>query len=113
MTTPETAAEIREQLRGMALSLATGSGPIVEPAAFDAALDAYRDAVLAEQPAVSSAVVAPPADQAALRDRIAEALLDHLSRTADIRTSSSGGELAFMPEVTDAERMRMADAVLA
>lgn len=54
-----------------------------------------------------------PADQTALRDRIAEALLDHLSRTADIRTSSSGGELAFMPEVTDAERMRMADAVLA
>src|SRR5690606_23452612 len=66
-----------------------------------------------EEPAVSSAVVAPPTDQAALRDRIAEALLDHLSRTADIRTSSSGGELAFMPEVTDAERMRMADAVLA
>src|SRR5690606_37911800 len=62
---------------------------------------------------VSSAVVAPPTDQTALRDRIAEALLDHLSRTADIRTSSSGGELAFMPEVTDAERVRMADAVLA
>src|SRR5690606_30919603 len=46
----------------------------------------------ADAPAVSSAVAAPPTDQAALRDRIAEALLDHLSRTADIRTSSSGGE---------------------
>src|SRR5690606_9701368 len=66
-----------------------------------------------EEPAVSSAVVAPPTAQAALRGRIAEALLDHRSRAADIRTSSSGGELAFMPEVTDAERMRMADAVLA
>ncbi|MGW7630482.1 hypothetical protein ACWGKO_16325 [Streptomyces griseoincarnatus] len=46
MTTPD---ELREQLRGMALSLATGSGPIVEPAAFDAALDAYRAAVLREE----------------------------------------------------------------
>ncbi|KJK40250.1 hypothetical protein UK15_07830 [Streptomyces variegatus] len=52
------------------------------------------------------------ADRAALRDRIAEALLDHLSRTADIRTGRNG-DLAFMPEVTDAERMRIADAVLA
>ncbi|MCP9997952.1 hypothetical protein LUX34_23870 [Streptomyces werraensis] len=39
-------AEIREQLRGMALSLATGSGPLVEPSTFDASLDAYRAAVL-------------------------------------------------------------------
>ncbi|WP_461707338.1 hypothetical protein [Streptomyces prasinus] len=46
-----------------------------------------------------------------LRDQIAEALLDHLSRTADIRPGRSG-ELAFMPEVTDAERLRIADAVL-
>ncbi|MGW0495072.1 hypothetical protein ACWD0Z_06415 [Streptomyces sp. NPDC003007] len=52
------------------------------------------------------------ADRAALRDRIAEALLDHLSRTADIRTGRNG-ELAFMPEVTEAERTRIADAVLA
>ncbi|MFF9215586.1 hypothetical protein [Streptomyces viridosporus] len=54
----------------------------------------------------------PPADQAALRDRIAEALLDYLSRTADIRPGRTG-ELAFMPEVTDAERLGMAAAVLA
>jgi hypothetical protein len=47
--THQTPAEIREQLRGMALSLATGSGPLVEPAAFDAALDAYRSAVLREE----------------------------------------------------------------
>ncbi|MFJ7111762.1 hypothetical protein ACIQW4_01110 [Streptomyces albogriseolus] len=46
--THQTTAEIREQLRGMALSLATGSGPLVEPAAFDAALNAYRAAVLRE-----------------------------------------------------------------
>ncbi|MER7971039.1 hypothetical protein ABTX35_18930 [Streptomyces sp. NPDC096080] len=51
-------------------------------------------------------------DRAALRDRIAEALLDHLSRTADIRPGQAGA-LAFMPEVTDEERMRLADAVLA
>ncbi|NUO42381.1 MAG: hypothetical protein HOV82_10115 [Streptomyces sp.] len=53
-----------------------------------------------------------PADPAALRDRIAEALLDHLARTADIRTGRNG-ELAFMPEVTDTERLRMADAIAA
>ncbi|MFB6776532.1 hypothetical protein ACFCX0_03665 [Streptomyces sp. NPDC056352] len=47
-----------------------------------------------------------------LRDRVAEALLDHLSRTADIRPGP-GGALAFMPEITDAERLRIADAVLA
>lgn len=46
------------------------------------------------------------------RDRIAEALLDHLSRTAAIRPSKDGA-LAFMPEVTDAERWRITDAVLA
>src|SRR5690606_17324987 len=108
MTTPETAAEIREQLRGMALSLATGSGPIVEPAAFDAALDAYRDAVLAEQPAVSSAVVAPPADQAALRDRIAEALMRWTER-------GNSPQYAAMrrPETVRANAYSRADAVLA
>ncbi|MFE1110060.1 hypothetical protein ACFW5U_29780 [Streptomyces rochei] len=47
-----------------------------------------------------------------LRDRIAEALLDYLSRTADIRTGRNG-DLAFMPEITDVERMHLADAVLA
>jgi hypothetical protein len=64
-------------------------------------------------PAVSSAGVVqlPPTNQAALRDRIAEALLDHLSRTADIRRDTEG-ELAFMPVVTDPERLRIADAVL-
>jgi hypothetical protein len=51
-------------------------------------------------------------DRAALRDRIAEALLDHLSRTADIRPGRDG-EPAFMPEVTDPERTRIADVVLA
>ncbi|MDH6610256.1 hypothetical protein M2164_005891 [Streptomyces sp. SAI-208] len=43
-------AEAREQLRAMALGLATGTGPLVEPRGFDAALDAYRDAVLAVLP---------------------------------------------------------------
>lgn len=56
--------------------------------------------------------VPPPADQTALRASVAEALLDHLSRTADIRPGRDGA-LAFMPEVTDAERLRIADAVLA
>jgi hypothetical protein len=51
-------------------------------------------------------------DRAALRDRIAEALLDHLSRTADIRPGRDG-EPAFMPEVTDLERARIAEVVLA
>lgn len=50
-----------------------------------------------------------PAD---LRDRIAEALHARLACTADIRLVE-GGEYAFVPEVTDAERMRIADAVLA
>jgi hypothetical protein len=54
---------------------------------------------------------AAAADRAALRDRIADALLDHLSRTADVRPGKDG-ELAFMPEVTDPERMRIADVVL-
>jgi hypothetical protein len=45
-----------------------------------------------------------------LREQIAEALLDHLSRTADIRRSEDG-ELAFMPVVTEDERMRITDAV--
>jgi hypothetical protein len=54
----------------------------------------------------------PQPDRAGLRDRIAEALLDYLSRTADIRRGDDG-ELAFMPEVTDPERLRIADAVLA
>jgi hypothetical protein len=48
MTNP-TADDARERLRGMALSLATGTGPLVEPSAFDAALDAYRDTLLADQ----------------------------------------------------------------
>lgn len=63
-------------------------------------------------PAAASAVVAPPTDRADLRERIAQALLDHLSRTADIRPSKTG-DLAFMPEITDPERLRIADAVLA
>jgi hypothetical protein len=50
--------------------------------------------------------------QAALRDRIAQALLDHLSCSADIRTGPNG-QLAFMPEIDDPERLRIADAVLA
>ncbi|MFG6296954.1 hypothetical protein, partial [Streptomyces rochei] len=61
----------------------------------------------------AAAAPLPPADQTTpLRDRIAEALLDHLSRTADIRTGRNG-DLAFMPEITDVERMHLADAVLA
>lgn len=43
-----TAAAAREQLRSMALSLASGTGEIVEPRAFDAAIDAHRAAVLHE-----------------------------------------------------------------
>ena len=62
--------------------------------------------------AAAPASPSAPAGRAALRDRIAEALLDHLSRTADIRRDEDG-VLAFMPEVTDPERMRIADAVLA
>lgn len=46
-----------------------------------------------------------------LRSHIADALLDHLSRTADVRQNTEG-ELAFMPVVTDDERMRLADVVL-
>jgi hypothetical protein len=64
-----------------------------------------------EPAAVVAAGPAPATDQDDLRDRIAEGLLDHLSRTADIRPSKAG-PLAFMPEVTDEERMRLADAVL-
>lgn len=57
-------------------------------------------------------MTAAPADRAALRERIAEALLDHLSRTADIGPGRND-QLAFMPEIDDPERLRIADAVLA
>jgi hypothetical protein len=57
-------------------------------------------------------VLGAPVVRDGLRDRIAEALLDYLSRTADIRTGRTG-DLAFMPEITDAEQLRIADAVLA
>ncbi|MFJ2961214.1 hypothetical protein ACIPIC_02755 [Streptomyces collinus] len=68
--TDQTADEAREHLRAMAFDLAT-SGGLVEPRAFDAALDAYRDALLAAAPAVQ----APAADRAALREQIAETLV--------------------------------------
>jgi hypothetical protein len=63
-------------------------------------------------PDAVSAGVSPATDQAALRERIAEALLDYLSRTADIRPGRDGA-LAFMPEVTDDERLRIADTLAA
>ena len=53
----------------------------------------------------------PAPEQTALRDRIAEALHHHLARTADIRMTKDG-EYAFVPEITDPERMRITDAVL-
>lgn len=53
-----------------------------------------------------------PTPEAERRDRIADALLNHLSRTADIGRARDG-QKAFMPEITDAERYRIADAVLA
>lgn len=81
-----------------------------EETAEQAALEARQE--LDAVRAAASAVVSPPTDRAALRDRIADALLDHLSRTADIRPSKTG-DLAFMPEITDPERQRLADAVLA
>ncbi|KPC59606.1 hypothetical protein ADL27_63250, partial [Streptomyces sp. NRRL F-6602] len=116
-------AEIREQLRGMALSLATGSGPIVEPATFDAALDAYRDAVLAE-PAAVSAAVAPPTNRAELRDRVAAALYRHewprkqvweqaLAMDREVFEAMADAVLAVLPEPTDrtAVLREAADAV--
>jgi hypothetical protein len=63
------------------------------------------------EPAASAGCV-PAADRAELRDRIADAVHMHLAGTADIRLTE-GGEYAFVPEVTDAERIRLADAVLA
>ncbi|CAL9369780.1 hypothetical protein [Streptomyces sp. enrichment culture] len=90
----------RERLRGMALSLATGSGPLVEPAAFDAALDDYRDAVAA-------AVLPAPADQAALRDQVAKALADEDAR-------AWGYDHDFVDQYgADAETDGFVDAVLA
>jgi hypothetical protein len=64
--TDKTADEARKYLRAMAFDLATGGG-LVEPRAFDAALDTYRDALLA-----APAVQAPATDRAARRDRIAD-----------------------------------------
>jgi hypothetical protein len=58
-------AAARDRLRGMALDLATGSG-LVEPSAFDAALDDYRDAIAAVLPA--------PADRAAVLRKAADRL---------------------------------------
>ncbi|MGQ3551738.1 hypothetical protein [Streptomyces rochei] len=45
--TNQTTADAREHLRLLALSLATGSA-LVEPSAFDAAIDAHQAAVLRE-----------------------------------------------------------------
>lgn len=59
-----------------------------------------------------SYALAPPATTGDLRELVGSALLDYLSRTADIRPGRNG-EMAFMPEVTDAERLRMADAAIA
>lgn len=71
-----------------------------------------RDKIAAELRAAAPAGPAPATERTALRERIAEALLDHLSRTADIRPGRTG-ELAFMPEITDAERMRIAEHLAA
>lgn len=76
----------------------------------EAAIEAVAEFFDQRPSAVS--VVPPATNQTALRELVAEALLDHLSRTADIRPGRDG-DLAFMPEVTDAERLRLADAVLA
>ncbi|WP_046500764.1 hypothetical protein [Streptomyces odonnellii] len=52
-----------------------------------------------------------PADRAALRARVNEALVDHLSRTADIQPTKSGAP-AFTPEITDSELRRIVDVVV-
>ncbi|MFG3660271.1 hypothetical protein [Streptomyces sp. NPDC047706] len=128
MTDPtETAA--RDQLRGMALSLATGTGPLVEPREFDAAIDAYRDAVLAAavpaelaraqaeahqyrtalqgvaRRAAVPAGQAPATDRSGLRQRIAAALYERERPPCD----------PHWPDVYAADREvfeAMADAVL-
>ena len=79
---------------------------------YDGAVWLLGQVVVLRERLAAAVPVPPPADQTALRASVAEALLDHLSRTADIRPGRDGA-LAFMPEVTDAERLRIADAVLA
>ncbi|MFJ4356877.1 hypothetical protein ACIP25_11470 [Streptomyces massasporeus] len=77
--TDQTADEARESLRAMAFDLATGGG-LVEPRAFDAALDAYRDALLAAAPAVQAPAAdhtAPPRLSPQQRDRLWDAIADH------------------------------------
>jgi len=68
-------AEARDRLRGMALSLATGAGPLVEPPAFTAALDEYADAIAAALPA--------PADRAAVLREAADRLWALANRTTE------------------------------
>jgi hypothetical protein len=115
-------AKIREQLRGMALSLATGSGPIVEPAAFDAALDSYRAAVRREAAAQLEAAAARQDDLSSsdydqesyaafqLRDQATalRRLADEATTCHDSATAA-GRNLAFTPPPADqaeTERLR-------
>ncbi|NEA52371.1 hypothetical protein [Streptomyces sp. SID10815] len=70
-------AEAKDRLRGMALTLATGEGPLVEPWAFNQALDDY-------QAAVAAAVLPEPADRAAdwrAAADLVEAMNEGYSRT--------------------------------
>lgn len=137
-TDPASDAPLRDQLRAAIKSLATSEAALARiqaladeyPAGIDTAL--IHEALDQPAPAATEATESAwraedhtghgsPCEQrpdgscagpasSPLRDLIADVLLDHLSRTADVRPCRSGG-LAFMPEVTDAERMRIADKV--
>lgn len=102
---PDQTAAVREANHGTWRGLAPGDWVV----RLDGGLYEFSAADFAKQ--YEPAAPPVPADRSGLRERIAEALEHHLSRTADIRPGRSGA-LAFMPEVTDEERLRMADAVL-
>ncbi|MEU4051311.1 hypothetical protein AB0F09_19190 [Streptomyces olivaceus] len=122
-------AGLRERLRGMAFTLATGSGPLVEPGAFDAALDDYRDAVTAAAGGAAGCPSDCPcrqvcigtrheaktaaADPAVLRETVADALVttrrtgydgaaDHRSHRYDARCALCAGDVDALADAVAA-----------
>jgi hypothetical protein len=105
-------AEARDRLRGMALSLATGSGPLVELKQFDAAIDDLAAAVMAALPDQQAAFerAADVAEDVALRLR-GECLLDQANGAYEVmavlRRLAAGAQ-----QQTDTETARLLDCGL-
>lgn len=91
---------------------ATFYEPDEDPAAREAQQDSRPRCQHCQMPYDPTPGSLPVAACTSIRDRIAEALHVHLACTADIRLTG-GGEYAFVPEITDAERLRIAEHLAA